>query len=213
MEFVLENKWIFLVIAEAVFWICLITFLVLRYWFNLNKLSMLFVAIFIINDLWIAAMAFMDYMNTGKFSSYQIIIMVIIIYAMTFGKSDFKKLDFYIKRKVAQLKGETLTSLNPPKQYYGLEYAILEWKQFLFHFVIFGIVHGMLFFIFGISKDIGEIASINQLFTLWFDKNNGQIPFDNTSANNFSRIWLLVLTIDFVITLSYSIFPKKPVSS
>ncbi|MBM7553499.1 hypothetical protein [Thalassobacillus pellis] len=42
MDFILEHKWIFLIIAEVVFWISMLTFLILRYWFHLQKVSMVF---------------------------------------------------------------------------------------------------------------------------------------------------------------------------
>lgn len=208
MEFILSNKWIFLILAETIFWICAIAFLILRYWFKFNKLSKLFIIIFIINDLWIAFLAFMDYQKTGEFSGYQITIVVIIVYAMTLGKSDFKKLDYFVKRLVAEMKGEPFNNLDRPKQYYGYAYALVEWKQFTIHLIVFLLVHAGFYIAFGFSNILSKIA-ISELFDLWITKDNSILPFKNEKVNNFSRVWLLVLLIDFAITVSYSIFPKR----
>ncbi|WP_234417364.1 MULTISPECIES: hypothetical protein [unclassified Lysinibacillus] len=108
MDIILEHKWFFLITAEIIFWVCAIAFLLLRYWYKLDKLSMFAFGVFIINDLWIALLAFMDYRRTGEFSIYQILIVIMIVYALTFGKSDFKKLDGIIKGRVAKIRGESL---------------------------------------------------------------------------------------------------------
>lgn len=208
MDFILEHKWAFLIAAEIIFWVSVLTFLTLRYWFKLTKLSMVFFAIFIANDLWIATMGFMDYLKTGEFSSYQVVILVFIIYAFTYGKSDFRKLDAFIQRKVAKMRGEEIPAIDQPRELYGCEFAMKEWKQFLAHLMIYVIVHAVLLFVFGLSKQVGDIQSISQLFSLWFEKKQAAFPFDHSGFNNFSRIWTLVLGIDAVITLSYTIFPK-----
>ena len=63
------------------------------------------VAYFILNDVWIVFLAVMDYQRTGAISWYQLIAAIFIIYALTLGKSDMKKLDVVIKRKVAEKRG------------------------------------------------------------------------------------------------------------
>ena len=208
MEFILDHKWFFLITAEIIFWVCAIAFLLLRYWFKFDRLSKFIITIFIINDLWIAFLAFSDYQRTGEFSMYQIIIVIFIVYAMTFGKSDFKKLDFFIKRQVAKFKGESLETLQNPIQHYGLAYAIIEWKQFVGHLFVFVILHVIFFMAFGLSDSLTTIPKENW-FGSWFNKETSTVPFNHEGINQFSRVWLLVLLIDFVITLSYTIFPKK----
>lgn len=208
MEFILDYKWFFLITAEIIFWVCAIAFLILRYWYKFNRLSKFIITIFIINDLWIAFLAYSDYQRTGEFSVYQIIIVIFIVYAMTFGKTDFKKLDFFIKRQVAKYKGESLTALKNPIQHYGLAYALIEWKQFVVHVFVFAIVHIIFFITFGLSDALFDISKENW-FGSWFNKETSTVPFNHESINKFSQVWLLVLLIDFAITLSYTIFPKK----
>ncbi|MEW9500706.1 hypothetical protein [Jeotgalibacillus marinus] len=209
MDFILEHKWAFLIAAEIIFWVSILTFLTLRYWFKLNKLSLIFFAFFIINDLWIATMGFMDYLRSGEFTSYQLVILIFIVYAFTYGKSDFRRLDAFIQKKVAKLRCEPVPDFDQPCALYGSEYAKKEWKQFLGHLLIFSIVHISLMFIFGISKQTDEITSLDTLFTLWFAESPASFPFDNSGANNLSQVWTLVLAIDAVITSSYTIFPKS----
>ena len=208
MDFILDYKWFFLITAEVVFWVCAIAFLLLRYWFQLKKLSLFVLIIFIVNDLWIALLAYFDYQRTGEFSIYQIIIVIIIVYAMTFGKSDFKKLDAFIKRWVAKKRGEPINESLHPVKLYGKAYALKEWKQFAGHFVVFVLVH--IGFAIGVGfSDSLQQTPLNDLFGMWFDDENGKFPFNNEGFNKFSQVWLLILAIDFVITLSYTLFPKK----
>ncbi|MFS0875031.1 hypothetical protein [Solibacillus isronensis] len=208
MDFILDYKWFFLITAEVVFWVCAIAFLLLRYWFQLKKLSLVVFVIFIVNDLWIALLAYFDYQRTGEFSIYQIIIVIIIVYAMTFGKSDFKKLDAFIKRWVAKRRGEPIDESIQPVKLYGKAYALQEWKQFAGHFVVFVLVHIGFAIAVGFSDSLQQ-TPLNELFGTWFDGEKSNFPFDNEGINKFSHVWLLILAIDFVITLSYTLFPKK----
>jgi hypothetical protein len=43
----------------------------------------------------------------------------------------------------------------------------------------------------------------------WYDQKETDLFYKNDTANNVTRIWALILAIDFVISLSYTIFPKK----
>jgi hypothetical protein len=57
---------------------------------------------------------------------------------------------------------------------------------------------------------------LTNFFSEWFSGKQALVPFNNSQMNNFSRIWSIVLLIDGVTSLSYSLFPKnekKTVSS
>ena len=207
MDFILDNKWFFLITAEIIFWICAIAFLLLRYWFKLERLSMFIFFIFIVNDLWIAFLAFMDYRRTGEFSVFQIVILIIIVYALTFGKSDFMKLDLFIKRQVAKIRGETIPASEMPVQRYGLDLALYEWKQFAGHLFIFALLHIVFAFAFGLADQFNTLQ-IEQWLNIIKNDDNG-LPFNNEGINSVTKIWFIVLIVDFGITLSYSVFPKK----
>ncbi|CAM4057892.1 hypothetical protein BAMA_00665 [Bacillus manliponensis] len=209
MDFILENKWTFLIIAEVVFWISILSFLILRYWFELKKSSLAFFILFIVNDLWIATMGFFDYLKTGKFSNYQIIIVVIIVYALTYGKNDFRKLDAFIQKKVAGWKGNPIPEVNIPKRLSGKEHAKNERKQFFFHFLTYVVVHAIFIIIFGLSNQLHDIQNIGSSLSQWFEEIHPQLPTNNMAVNNLSRIWTLILAIDGAISLSYTFFPRS----
>ena len=208
MDFVLDHKWFFLVAGEIIFWVCAIGFLLVRYWLKQDKMSMFLFIIFIINDLWIALLAFMDYQRTGEVSTYQIIVIGFITYAMTLGKSDFKKLDHFIKRKVAEIRGEPVDEMLRPQQLYGMAYALWEWKQFAGHLLIFLVLHSIFFMTWGFSDSMQQVRTVD-LFELLSDKDATNVPFNYEGINKFSQVWVLILLVDFVITLSYTIIPKR----
>lgn len=208
MEFILDHKWTFLVTAEVVFWISILSFLTARYWFQLYGVSWLFFGLFILNDLWIATMGYFDYLRTGDFSSYQIIILVILVYALTYGKTDMKRLDRFIQRKVAEWKGEELV-IEGPTALYGKEHARQERKDFAKHLGIFLIVNVGFYLVSGFSDGIKNISSLEGLFTEWVEQEKALIPFENRTLNQIMRVWTLVLVIDGLFSFSYTLFPKR----
>lgn len=207
MDFILENKWLFLIAGEIVFWVSILTFLIMRYWFKFKKASVLFFAIFILNDLWIATIGFMDYMETGKFSIYQIIVIIFIIYAFTYGKSDFKKLDAFIQRNVAKIKGEPLPLQEKKPELYGMTYAAKQWKELLWHLAVFIVAHLLIILFIGLADQMADVTSLKTLADLWFSKSVA-VPFENTIANNISKVWTLIVGIEILVVISYTIFPK-----
>lgn len=209
MDFILDHKWFFLITAEVIFWICAIAFLLARYWFKIDKWSKFIFVIFIVNDLWISFLAFMDYRRTGEFSVFQIVILIFIVYALTFGKSDFMKLDLFIKRQVAKIRGETIPASEMPVQRYGLDLALYEWKQFAGHLFMFVLVHLVFWFAFGLSEQLMNLAMQEWVSSL-LNNDNKEIPFNHEGVNSISTVWRIILFVDFVITLSYTVFPKTP---
>ncbi|WP_026678238.1 hypothetical protein [Fictibacillus gelatini] len=209
MDFILENKWLFLIIAESIFWVSILTFLLLRYWFGLKRLSIAFFILFIVNDLWIAIMGLYDYMKTGKFSSYQTVIVVFIVYALTYGKSDFKRLDSFIQRKVASWKGQPVPDVEGVKKLYGKAHAQHERKQFFKHLLVYVIAHIVFVLLFGLSDQISSPQDLTDVLSRWFSEKQPIFPSNSTTVNNISRIWSLILIIDGVISLSYTFFPRQ----
>ena len=207
MEFILDHKWYFLITAEVIFWLGAIAFLLLRYWFKLQRLSVYIFIIFIVNDLWIALLAFLDYRRSGEFSVFQIIILIFIVYALTFGNSDFKKLDLFIKRQVAKLRGETIPASDLPIKRYGLDFALHEWKQFAGHLFIFVLLHIVFAFAFGLADQFNTL-DIEQWGSV-INNDENVLPYNHEGINSVTKIWLIILIVDFVITLSDTVFLKK----
>jgi hypothetical protein len=104
MDLLMEHKWVLLVGAEASFWLLSGTFLVLRYWAGLDRLSLAFLALILVDNLIILGLGILDYLYTGVFATYQFAIVAVLLYGITFGKRDFARLDAYLKRKVPRRK-------------------------------------------------------------------------------------------------------------
>lgn len=200
-ELISTYKYGLLITAEVIFWTSLISFLVIRYWFRLSKISLFFIPVIIINELFLAFIAYIDFQNTGKFSSFQTLILVIVIYSLTYGKKDFRLLDLFIQRQVAQWRGETLPEELPKEvPLYGWEHAKNElkaWLTHLFFYIGFLLIIAILF-----EFTFEHLSSIPQAFE------KGTL-LKNEIANGFLLLWTLIFVIDTVITFSYVLFPKK----
>lgn len=105
IDFILNYKWYFFVVGEVIFWGSIIGFLLLRYVFNLNRLNKYLIMLWLLSDLWLVTLGMLDYMRTGHFNTFQIIIIIAVIYAFTEGKKDIKKLDRFVNRTVHKWKG------------------------------------------------------------------------------------------------------------
>ena len=104
MDFLIDYKWILLVGAEISFWLLSVVFLVLRYWAGFDRASIVFLVLIVVDNLVILGLGAVDYLLTGEFETYQITILIVLLYGVTFGKRDFKRLDAYLKRKIAKRK-------------------------------------------------------------------------------------------------------------
>jgi len=104
MDFLMDYKWVLLVGAETTFWLLSVAFLVLRYLAGLDRLSIVFLILIVVDNLVILGLGVLDYLFTGQFEAYQITILIVLLYGITFGKRDFKRLDAYLKRKIKQRK-------------------------------------------------------------------------------------------------------------
>lgn len=113
MDLLMEYKWVLLVGAEVSFWLLSGSFLVLRYWAGLDRLSLVFLLLIVVDNLIILGLGVLDYLYTGVFATYQFAIIAVLLYGVTFGKRDFKRLDAYLKRRITKRKqrvGEPPTS-------------------------------------------------------------------------------------------------------
>ena len=96
----MELKWILAIAAEATFWVLFGAFLVLRYRYVRDDLSRaLFVAI-VVDNVVILGLGVWDFLETGRASTYTTAIGALLLYGLTFGKSDMKRLDAWAKRRL-----------------------------------------------------------------------------------------------------------------
>jgi hypothetical protein len=107
LDLLQEHKWFFLVGAEVSFWVLSGAFLVGRYWFDLSRASFVLLVLIVFDNLFILGMGVLDYLRTGEFAAYQVVIAAALVYGLTFGKQDFKRLDAYLQKKVMAWKAQT----------------------------------------------------------------------------------------------------------
>src|SRR5690625_3215685 len=87
INFILEYKWLFFIFGEIIFWGSIIGFLLLRYGLGLDKLSRYLIIIWLLSDLWLLTLGVIDYVKLGSIDAFQIVIIVVLIYAFTVGNS------------------------------------------------------------------------------------------------------------------------------
>lgn len=158
----------------------------------------------IINELFLALLAIYDYVDTGKFASFQIVTIIFYLYLLLAGKKDMMQLDQYFRKKVAKWKDaseNTITS-NPtfskklPQT--EKEHAREERKGWYMHFAIFTIAQ---IIFLSISDFTGfhalELNHISTFFQVYSDE----------KMNRANGIWGIILIVDFIWSFSYSIWP------
>jgi len=206
MDFIVEHRWAFLISAEVLFWLLVVAVLVLRYWYRLNKASLITLIILILNDLWIIALGIIDYRQTGQLSIFQFVVAGVILYAVIFGKKDIRRLDAYISRKVAGWKGESVPELagEGDGKAKGKEWNVK--KEFIGlakHAAAYVVVHAAV--IIGLGIYALQTTGL-QLDVLqnpqWFMENFSTYKTLNTASN----IWTTILTVDVIYTAYRSVF-------
>ncbi|WP_459501825.1 hypothetical protein [Bacillus sp. C1] len=194
MSILAEYRWYFLIGAEIVFWVSAIGFFLLRYGLRLQKASFIAGIVLLFNEVFILALGAIDYYQTGTFSNFQIITVIILLYALLYGKKDLKKLDVWVQRRVAKWRNEPMPNVERLE---GWAYTKQELSQWSLHLVMFIAIHIIFFFTYGLMpvEQWGD----------WFEK--GIVL--NKAASRVSQVWGIVFLIDTIITFSYVIFPKK----
>jgi hypothetical protein len=94
----MELKWILAISFEAAFWLMLAAFLVLRYRYEVDGITRLFVIGVVIDTAGIVALGVWDFVESGRVSSYTVFIVALIAYSLTFGKNDMRRLDRWMAR-------------------------------------------------------------------------------------------------------------------
>ncbi|MGW9128855.1 hypothetical protein ACWGPW_28325 [Paenibacillus chitinolyticus] len=208
LDFILQYKWAFFIGGEAVFWGSIVCFLLLRYVWNYRKLSKLFILLFLLSDLWMAAIGYLDYRRTGQFETFQPVILIFLAYALFFGRGDLRKLDAFIAGKTAKWRGVPENELPPPElKLTGAAHTCRELRNFSVHFILYAAVTAVLIVTYGIlpagslpPEPSGPPALRLVLAGI----------VNHETAASVLKVWSLILAIDAAITLSYVIFPKKP---
>ncbi|MBU8880336.1 hypothetical protein BGM26_15395 [Bacillus sp. FJAT-29790] len=207
LELISTYKWPLLVSLEVLFWVTFIVFLILKYWFQ-AKINIIFLVLTVISECFDLPLAVLDYVNTGRFSLFQVVIFISYIYALLFGKNNMRKLDRLIQRKVMVMKERSfpLVDKQHPLTLAEQNHAMTVRKGFYFHFLIFCIAHLLFIVEIGITSTSSSYISD---FLNWLGNYHFQF-FQNEAINRASSIWRLILIINGIMAVSCSIWPKEP---
>ena len=196
MSALLEYKWFLLVGAEVLFWVGAAAFFVARYWFDMGRLGNFFLGLIIaeevLTNLFLLVLGGLDYQQAGRITGYQMVTVALIVYAFTLGRHDARRLDAFLKRKVAAWKGTknldvSSQSAHPAPQEKAKRYRH-EWYE---HLVLF--VAGQTILLF-----VGES---------WLTTLTGETPAEPSGLMTASRVWAVVFAVDTVWSLSYTLWP------
>lgn len=96
----MELKWILAIGLEAAFWLMLAIFLVLRYRYRVEGVTRVFAIGALLDTAGIVALGVWDYLESRTVSSYTLFVAAIVIYSLTAGRDDLRRLDRWMARKV-----------------------------------------------------------------------------------------------------------------
>lgn len=96
----MELKWALAVGFEAAFWLMLAAFLVLRYRYEVEGITRVFAVGVVLDTVGILGLGVWDYLESDTVSSYTLFIVAIILYSLTAGRDDLRKLDRWVARRI-----------------------------------------------------------------------------------------------------------------
>lgn len=211
MDLLIQYQWELFILAEVLSIVSILLFGLIRYLFHKRTLSLLFLGLFLVLLILEAVLAFVLYQETGNISTFQIIIIIFIAYACTFGISDFRKLDRWMRLKIGNWRGIELLS---EKDKYIMErqknpkyIAKKNRINSFIHMLIF-IIFQAIFWFYSLEEFDQVVSYITDLS--WIGTENvTETPYANDIIYGISMIWGLVFMIDFIYSWSYTIFPSK----
>lgn len=211
MELILRLQWELFIFAEVLSIVALLLFGIVRYFLNKKKLSLLFIATFLVLLVLEAILAIVIYQETGEISTFQMVITIFVIYACTFGIADFKKLDRWMRKKIGGWRGKELLTAK--------DYQIIERNKdpkfiakkyrhtSLIHLVVFLVVQSA-FWISG-TANFDEMLGYIRDFS-WIEAGTyEESPYPNETIYSIGILWGLIFIVDFIWSWSYTIFPSK----
>lgn len=215
LEWIATHRWWLLIGTEVSFWVLILLYLVLHYGFRIRS-SGVFLWLLGLNLLCFLALGIIDYRETGQFSTFQLVVVAALIYSVTYGPKDLKRLDRYIRVTMARWKGETLSpeeEASPQKEReeegkreYGRPHARRQRRSWYLHLILFLSAHLLFAFIFG-WKSENVAGWVETWVNTW--NTPEQFPFQKEEVNQISRLWVIILLIDGVNSFYYTLFPKR----
>ncbi len=211
MQFIVQYQWEIFIVAEIISLICLLLFGGVRYLFGKRKQSLFFLFLFLFLLILEAGLAIIIYNETGEISTFQIVITIFVVYACTFGIHDFKKLDRWMRTKIGKWRGvDLLTEKDKSiikKQKDPKYIAKINRYSAIIHLFVFVVVQ-IGFWLYG----LGDIMHFREYLTdlSWIGTEAiEETPYPNETLYRISMLWGLIFIIDFIWSISYTIFPAK----
>lgn len=110
----MDVKWILALSFEAGFWIMLAAFLVLRYRYEIEGITRLFVIGVVLDTLGILGLGVWDFASTGQINAFTVFIVALIAYSLTSGRKHFEHLDAWMARRIKPRRVPRATSRPCP---------------------------------------------------------------------------------------------------
>ncbi|MFC0558333.1 hypothetical protein [Halalkalibacter alkalisediminis] len=198
MSFLYEHGWMLFVVSEGLTWVLVGLFFFCRYWLRFERVSQwCFVFIVIINVFQIF-LGWIDYYFTGEISFFQIVIVLFITYASTLGRSDFQRMDQFIKRKF---------NINSKRldQFEGQEgwdrHLPYRFTLFFTHTFAFIMIHYIWFLLEKMTfNNLAEYTSL--LASSWFQSIDASF-FSLSIYMKTSYFWSIIYLFDLIVFQMY----------
>ncbi|UOE94531.1 hypothetical protein [Alkalihalobacillus sp. LMS39] len=210
MSFLLDYQWAIFIGAEILSFACLLLFGVYRYFLEKRKQSLFFIFAFLGLLVIESVLGLIVYQHTGEFSTFLLVIIIFVLYACTFGIVDFIRLDRWMRQKISQFRNvELLTDKdydiierNKNPRYIAKKYRISA----TIHLIVFIIGQATLWSIG--TENFQELSSYLTDLS-WIEAGTAeQSPYVNDTMYYIGMIWSLVFIIDFLYSMSYTLFPS-----
>ncbi|WP_186576982.1 hypothetical protein [Aquibacillus kalidii] len=169
-----------IVTCEVLFWVVILLGLTVRYVFHNQRVGFLLLALTPLIDLVLIMITGMDLYNGATATVAHGLAAVYIAISISFGKSMIKWMDERFQYYILK------SSLKPLKRT-GIDFAKHYATGFFKHVLAY------------------IIGAIILLVTIYFVND----PVRTEKLFDIVKIWALVVGIDFVITISYFIWPKQ----
>jgi hypothetical protein len=173
-----------IIACEIAFWVVILLGFITRYLFKLPKLGLFFLVLTPVIDLFLLIITSVDLYRGATATIAHGIAAIYIGVSIAFGKSMIKWADERFQYYI-------LKQGPKPKKRFGMEYANHYLKGFGRHVVAYIIGAGLL---------VGVVYIINE-------------PSRTSQFLEVLRVWTLVLGVDFIISISNYIWPKRQKSA
>jgi hypothetical protein len=94
-----ELKWVLAIASEAAFWAMFLAFLLLRYRYGRDRASVAVLVAIVLDHVVLLGLAAWDFAQTGHVSTFTVVILAALVYALTAGRGDMRRVDAWAKRR------------------------------------------------------------------------------------------------------------------